>query len=143
MKDRKNLGRLADQQLKGHFSDSVLRRAIDVALMCLQDKPQSRPSMKEVACAMKYLTNQRFDHSAELATRDDQRKDRRVSSEEGKHENATDFEVAESASLESRTLTLNKDQERARAVAEAKLWGETWRAKMQLCGQSEFDESNI
>ncbi|KAL3526263.1 hypothetical protein ACH5RR_010919 [Cinchona calisaya] len=138
LKDGSNLVQIADQRLKGQFSASVLCQAIDVALMCLRDESWLRPPMKDVVCAMNYLTTQRFDCSRTHDTRDGHGKDGRISREEGKHEKMTDVRGAEDASAESRKL--NKDQERERAVAEAKLWAETCRAKMQLFARSEFDE---
>lgn len=140
LKDRKNLRQLADQKLQDQFSDSVLRRAIDIALMCLQDNPQSRPSMQDLVSAMKYLATQKFGRHAAYATRDGKRKDRKVSREEGKHELITAVQGAEDASPGLNTYTSNKDQERAQAIAEAKQWGESWRAKMQLRRQIESDD---
>ncbi|KAL0381843.1 UNVERIFIED_CONTAM: Serine/threonine-protein kinase PBS1 [Sesamum angustifolium] len=90
---------------------------MEVALMCVRDDAHSRPSMTEVVHEMNYLTSQRYDPNADRG-RD------RSAAEEGQTENPRELgETLEETSL------LNRIQDRQRAVAEAKMWGETWRDK--------------
>ncbi|KAK4410024.1 Serine/threonine-protein kinase PBS1 [Sesamum angolense] len=115
--DDKNFVGLADPLLKGHFSEHSLGKAMEVALMCVRDDAHSRPSMTEVVHEMNYLTSQRYDPNADRG-RD------RSAAEEGQTENPQEL----GENLEETSL-LNRIQDRQRAVAEAKMWGETWRDK--------------
>ncbi|KAL0461796.1 UNVERIFIED_CONTAM: Serine/threonine-protein kinase PBS1 [Sesamum latifolium] len=119
LKDDKNFVGLADPLLKGQFSEHSLGEAMEVALMCVRDEARSRPSMTEVVNAMNYLTSRRYDPNADSGG-----KDRRVAEGEGQMQNPPELdEKVEETSL------LNRIQDRQRAVAEAKMWGETWRDK--------------
>ncbi|XP_020554241.1 serine/threonine-protein kinase PBS1 isoform X2 [Sesamum indicum] len=118
LKDDKNFVGLADPLLKGQFSEHSLGKAMEVALMCVRDDAHSRPSMTEVVHAMNYLTSRRYDPNADCG------KDRCVAEGEGQMENPRELHE----NLEETSL-LNRIQDRQRAVAEAKMWGETWRDK--------------
>lgn len=138
---------IVDERLKGQFSNSGLHHAIEVALRCLQEVPQSRPSMTDVLSAMKFLTRRQKKgrmhtgaHGSEGNEVTDGRKRYR---EKGKHENTRDSKGVEEVDGSEEPKSSSKDEERKLAVAEAKLWGESWRAKMQLGADSEFDKSNL
>ncbi|CAI9109238.1 OLC1v1009023C1 [Oldenlandia corymbosa var. corymbosa] len=132
LKDAKKFEEIVDKRLERHFSESGLRLAIDVALRCLQDMPRLRPSMKDVLSAMNLLTSPRFRYSATPAH----------GSNEPKNDEC-ELRAGEDGGAEGALKSSNKDREREQAVAEAKLWGETWRAKMHQSGQSDIEKSNI
>lgn len=108
LKDPKNHLQLADPRLKGQFSVSSLRKAVEVAAMCLREKANVRPTMHEVAIAMNYLTSKKHDRSR--------------SASEG-------LSIDIGSSPGETAKTLNHDVNREQAVAEAKMWGEKWREK--------------
>ncbi|KAM1014877.1 hypothetical protein ACFX1T_044638 [Malus domestica] len=109
MKDHKNIAQLADPLLRGRFQVSILRKAFEVAFMCLREDASTRPSMTEVVLAMNYLTSR-------LYSEPDENK-------------VVDIKNSEPNTPDETTAMLKKESERERAVAEAKMWGETWRDK--------------
>lgn len=96
---------LADPVLRGQFSESVLKKAVDVAILCLQENANNRPSMQDVVAAMNFLASCRYcpNKANKVA----------IKPTEGNSPNETKM--------------LDRDQ----AVAEAKMWGETWRDKQR------------
>ncbi|KAK4477301.1 hypothetical protein RD792_016517 [Penstemon davidsonii] len=130
LRDRKNFVKLADPRLKGQFSEPILRRAMEVALMCLREDPQLRPGMADVVNALEYFVSQQYDSN-----------DKRSPEGEGQinHDMESFFE---SKDILQETKLLDKNVDRARAVAEAKMWGELWRDKRQHRTQSDTDEVN-
>ncbi|XP_073141927.1 serine/threonine-protein kinase PBS1-like [Henckelia pumila] len=118
LKDRKKFVNLADPLLKNRFSETILSRAIEVALMCLQEDAQSRPSMSDIAHAMNFLTSQSLQY--------DSNTDHDQNDEGGGQRNDQSIKGQE-------TRFLSEKQDRALAVAEAKMWGETWREKKGEC----------
>lgn len=75
--------------------------------MCLREDAHARPNMKDVVLAMNYLTC-RQKHGADTSRADGQ-------GQRDVHD------------PEEETRSCNKSEDRQRAVAEAKMWGETWR----------------
>ncbi|KAL2455566.1 Serine/threonine-protein kinase PBS1 [Forsythia ovata] len=135
LKDRKRFVQLADPQLKGQFQESLLCRAIEVALMCLQEDAQSRPCMKDVVHAMYYLTSQQYNSQADL---DGCGRDKRLYKDQGqRNESITNLSELEDNSQETSLL---KDRERENAVAEAKKWGESWRENRRRSTQNDSDD---
>ncbi|XP_028095118.1 probable serine/threonine-protein kinase PBL7 isoform X1 [Camellia sinensis] len=137
LKDRTSFLQLADPNLKSQFSETVLCKAVEVASMCVRENPHSRPCMKDVVLALNYLTSHHCDPTGNGARGDKRRRarhrDARVS------ENKVDFNDSENSPQE--TPTPDKDLERELAVAEAKMWGETWRDKKRQ--NAENDDDNL
>lgn len=112
LKDRKSHLQLVDPRLNGHFPMSALRKAIDVAAMCVREDSNTRPTMHEVVLAMDYLTSLKHDHHPHPHPRS-------VSA----GNLPMDTRAREGAMIS------NHDVDREQAVAEAKMWGEKWRDK--------------
>ncbi|KAL9380765.1 hypothetical protein Peur_026422 [Populus x canadensis] len=121
MKDH-NFSRLADPMLKGKYSMSVLKKVIEVASMCLGENANSRPSSSELVQAMDYLFS------------------RKNESKKVKNDCAKWPEIDFSPSHSK--MILDKDLDRDRAVAEAKVWGVKWRERREQIQRSISDEDN-
>ncbi|GAV80717.1 Pkinase domain-containing protein [Cephalotus follicularis] len=111
-KDCKNIKEIADPLLRGQFSESTLKKALEVAFLCVQRKSNCRPCISDVVLAMNYLTSHPYNpiESTNLMAKDPQMGD----------------------SPTGTKRILHKDLDRERAVAEAKMWGETWRERKQM-----------
>ncbi|XP_027770076.1 probable serine/threonine-protein kinase PBL7 isoform X2 [Solanum pennellii] len=128
LKDRMNYVQLADPMLRGKFPQSVFRRVVELVLMCVQDDPHARPLMKDIVLALSYFASQKHDsHAAQIGSHGG----------EGTNGSSVDFDGAQMDVTEIRAS--NKDQERERAVAEAKKWGETWREKGKQNADDDLD----
>lgn len=126
MKDPKNLTtQFADPHLRGQFPASILRKALDVASMCLREDAYARPSMRDVVLAMNFLTSHPYNEPKVLSI-----------STERVEEIKSSNDVSGNNSPNETTCMLNKNLERERAVAEAKMWGETWRDKRRPGAQN-------
>jgi serine/threonine-protein kinase PBS1 len=121
MKDH-NFSRLADPMLKGKYSMSVLKKVIEVASMCLGENANSRPSSSELVQAMDYLFS------------------RKNESKKVKNDCAKWPEIDLSPSHSK--MILDKDLDRDRAVAGAKMWGVKWRERREQIQRSISDEDN-
>lgn len=141
--------KLADPRLQGKFPTRGLYQALAVASMCIQESAAGRPHIGDVVTALSYLANQAYDPN----TKDDRRN--RDETGVGKiargEDGATsgrkwDLEGSEKDDSPRETVRmLNRNLDRERAVAEAKMWGENWREKrrqtLDLEGGSEKDDS--
>ncbi|KAF1885786.1 hypothetical protein Lal_00008526 [Lupinus albus] len=115
-RDRKSFPRLADPRLQGCYPGSSLKMAIELASMCLREEPRHRPEAGDIVLALDYLSSKQYTP---------------------KVSNTMNTEGMESGDSPKETSTiLVKDSQREQAVAEAKLWGETWRDKKRQSGQS-------
>ncbi|XP_073134972.1 serine/threonine-protein kinase PBS1-like isoform X2 [Henckelia pumila] len=150
--DRRRFAKLADPKLEGKFPIRGLYQALAVASMCIQEQAAGRPLIRDVVTALSYLANQPHDasiafgpSSRSAAEKDDYRsKDERggtlLRCEEGgsgRRWNLEGFEREDSP--RENTKMLNRDLERERAVAEAKMWGENWRRQK---GEGNFHGNN-
>ncbi|KAH7577160.1 hypothetical protein JRO89_XS01G0214400 [Xanthoceras sorbifolium] len=108
-KDKNNISLLADPLLEGGFSESIFKKVLEVAFMCVSETPTLRPSIRDVVRALDYLASHRYEPK--------EAKKVRIKGPE------------EHSSPSEKTNMVGKDSDRDRAVAEAKLWGETLRAK--------------
>ncbi|KAK6160445.1 hypothetical protein DH2020_003826 [Rehmannia glutinosa] len=140
----------------GKISDRGLYQALAVASMCIQEQAAARPLIGDVVTALSYLANQAYDpslapsHSNRTAgDKDDNRsKDERggrlLRNEEGGGSGRKwDLEGSEREDSPRETAKmLNRDLDRERAVAEAKMWGENWREKRRQNAQGSFDGNN-
>lgn len=139
LKDRKNNLQLADPNLKGQFSESVFCRAVEVASMCLRKEAPSRPCTGDLVLALNYLASQHYNPDAVRANGARGDKDRTQHRDGQVNENIVDSNVSENSPTEMRMS--NKELEREQAVAEAKMWGETWREKKRQ--NAEIDYGNL
>ncbi|CAI9785048.1 unnamed protein product [Fraxinus pennsylvanica] len=154
--DRRKFAKLADPRLHGKYPMRGLYQALAVASMCIQEQAAGRPLIGDVVTALSYLANQAYDtsiapgHSYRISVdKDDNRnKDERgrkiLRNEEGGGSGRKwDLEGSEKDdSPRETTKMLNRDLDRVRAVAEAKMWGENWREKRRQCAQGSFDGRN-
>ncbi|XP_073315152.1 serine/threonine-protein kinase PBS1 [Primulina huaijiensis] len=139
--DRRKFSKLADPRLQGKFPIRGLYQALAVASMCIQEQAAGRPLIGDVVTALSYLANQTYDPSIAVGSvnrialeKDDSRsKDERggrISSTgegggSGRKWNLDGFERDDSPRENAKNL--NRDLDRERAVAEAKMWGENLR----------------
>ncbi|XP_051116544.1 serine/threonine-protein kinase PBS1-like [Andrographis paniculata] len=130
--DRRKFHKLADPRLQGKFPVRGLYQALAVASMCTQEQAAGRPMIGDVVTAISYLTNQVYDPNAAAAA---------VSCGGSRSENRSKGDGDGSEKEESpreNLKSINRDLERERAVAEAKMWGENWRVKRRE-RESSFD----
>ncbi|MED6173106.1 hypothetical protein PIB30_056244 [Stylosanthes scabra] len=121
-KDRKNCSRLADPRLQGHHPGSRLTMAIELASMCLREEPRQRPDAADIVLALDFLSSKQY-VPREANNIDEKDKENNNDSPKGI------------------ITVLTKDEQREEAVAEAKLWGKTWRERKQN-DQSSLEEIN-
>lgn len=133
-----------------------LYQALAVASMCIQEQAAARPLIGDVVTALSYLANQAYDpatvpgHNYRVAAgdKDDRRTGARISrnnNEDGGGASGRKWDLDGSEKEDSPRETarmLNRDLERERAVAEAKMWGENWREKRRQSAQGSFDANN-
>ena len=152
--DRRKFSKLADPRLQGRFPMRGLYQALAVASMCIQESAATRPLIGDVVTALSYLANQAYDpnnagHGYNRGSGDDKRnrddKGARIlkNDEAGGSGRRWDLEGSEKDDSPRETARmLNRDLDRERAVAEAKMWGENWREKRRQSAQGSFDGSN-
>ncbi|XP_021745639.1 serine/threonine-protein kinase PBS1-like [Chenopodium quinoa] len=144
--DRRKFLKLADPQLQSRFPTRGLYQALAVASMCIQENAAARPLIGDVVTALSYLANQAYDPTMKDRSRDENG-GRIARGEDGASSGRKwDLEGSEKDDSPRETVRmLNKDSDRERAVAEAKMWGENWREKrrqtLDLEGGSEKDDS--
>nr|XP_043633572.1 serine/threonine-protein kinase PBS1 [Erigeron canadensis] len=99
--DKKGYVKLADPKMNGEFMQRSVRKAVEVALMCMNDDVENRPDMSEVVNALDivaYLSDPHVvgDHNQDSGEDEDD-------------------------------LFKQEKEERAKAIADAKIWGEQYR----------------
>ncbi|KAI3873182.1 hypothetical protein MKW92_030321 [Papaver armeniacum] len=150
--DRRKFPKLADPRLEGRFPMRGLYQALAVASMCIQESAATRPLIGDVVTALSYLASQSYDPNAPPSNKaNGDKEDRRTSNggRIGKNEEGGgsgrkwDLEGSEKDDSPRETQRmLNRDLDRERAVAEAKMWGENWREKKRQSAQGSFDGVN-
>ncbi|KAJ4823199.1 hypothetical protein Tsubulata_015147 [Turnera subulata] len=109
MKDQSNFSKLVDPLLKGNYSMSTLKKVIEVAGLCLHEDVTMRPVSSDLVAAMQFFVSRKREKNSD--------KD-------------TSFKWSEIGMSPNQTSVISdKDSDRDRAVAEAKMWGESWRDK--------------
>ncbi|KAJ9549406.1 hypothetical protein OSB04_021949 [Centaurea solstitialis] len=145
--DRRKFASLADPRLEGQYPMRGLYQALAVASMCIQEQAAARPLIGDVVTALSYLANHAYDPSAAAATGHSNRhnsaeKNGRISkNEEGGGSGRSRWDLDGSDKGDSPRETpkiLNRDLDRERAVAEAKMWVE----KRRQSAQGSFDGNN-
>ena len=154
--DRRKFAKLADPQLQGRYPMRGLYQALAVASMCIQEQAATRPLIGDVVTALSYLANQSYDPNAAhghiyrgSGDRDERRNREERSARVTRNEDGGgsgrrwDLEGSEREDSPRETARmLNRDLDRERAVAEAKMWGENWREKRRQSAQGSFDGTN-
>ncbi|KAG5083000.1 hypothetical protein JHK84_053038 [Glycine max] len=110
-RDKKSYPRFADPRLKGCYPGTALSNAIELAAMCLREEPRQRPNAGHIVEALKFLSSKPYTPKVSITV------------------NTTGMESGDSP--KETPAILPQESERERAVAEAKLWGETWRQRRQ------------
>ncbi|KAM7269773.1 hypothetical protein ACFE04_025270 [Oxalis oulophora] len=145
--DRRKFSKLADPALQGRYPMRGLYQALAVASMCIQEQAATRPLIGDVVTALSYLANQGYDPNTQRGSgeKDDRRGGKLLlkNDEGGGSGRRWDLEGSEKDDSPKETARmLNRDFDRERAVAEAKMWGENWREKRRLDAQASFDGTN-
>ncbi|KAI4336541.1 hypothetical protein L6164_015056 [Bauhinia variegata] len=153
--DRRKFSKLADPRLQGLYPMRGLYQALAVASMCIQEQAATRPLIGDVVTALSYLANQAYDPNtaghvySHRGSGDDKRNreergGRILKNDDGGGSGRRwDLEGSEKDDSPRETARmLNRDLDRERAVAEAKMWGENWREKRRQSVQGSFDGTN-
>lgn len=101
LRDKKKYVKLADPKMKGEFMERPVRKAVEVALMCMNDNLEIRPDMSEVVDALNVVASLSDPHAV-----CDQNQD---------------------SSDDEDDLFNEEEEERTKAIAEARMWGEKYR----------------
>ncbi|MFS7943993.1 putative protein kinase RLK-Pelle-RLCK-VIIa-1 family [Helianthus anomalus] len=143
--DRRKFATLADPRLEGHYPMRGLYQALAVASMCIQEQAAARPLIGDVVTALSYLANHTYDPNAASGQsnryNNGERTSRISKNEEGGGSGRSrwgDLEGSDKGDSPRETQTprmLNRDLDRERAVAEAKMWVE----KRRQSAQGSFD----
>ncbi|KAK7358070.1 hypothetical protein VNO80_17370 [Phaseolus coccineus] len=145
--DRRKFPKLADPELQGRYPMRGLYQALAVASMCIQEQAAARPLIGDVVTALSFLANQAYEHKGggdDKRNRDDQGGRILKNEQGGGSGRRWDLEGCEKdeSPRETARMLNNRDLDRERAVAEAKMWGENWREKRRQSAQGSFDGSN-
>ncbi|KAG9446388.1 hypothetical protein H6P81_012516 [Aristolochia fimbriata] len=154
--DRRKFPKLADPRLQGQYPMRGLYQALAVASMCIQEQAATRPLIGDVVTALSYLASQSYDPksapSHSIREKDERRRAERQedrgtritkSNDGGGSGRRWDLSGSERDDSPKETARiLNRDLDRERAVAEAKLWGENWREKRRASALGSFDGAN-
>lgn len=160
--DRRKFPKLADPRLEGRYPMRGLYQALAVASMCTQEQAATRPLIADVVTALSYMASHTYDPNGAPAQslragreRDERRRGNDVerqderggkivrNGEGGGSVHKWDFDGSERDDSPKETARmLNRDFDRDRAVAEAKLWGENWREKIRANAQSSSVTAN-
>ncbi|CAH1419743.1 unnamed protein product [Lactuca virosa] len=136
--DRRKFASLADPRLEGHYPMRGLYQALAVASMCIQEQAAARPLIGDVVTALSYLANHAYDPGAVNGQSNKHANGRVLKNEEGGGSGRSRWDLEGSEKGESPRDTpriLNRDLDRERAVAEAKMWVE----KRRQSAQGSFD----
>ncbi|KAL3728530.1 hypothetical protein ACJRO7_033165 [Eucalyptus globulus] len=126
-----------------------LYQALAAASMCIQEQAAARPLIGNVVTALSYLANQAYDPNiasnyGNKGSGVDERGSKILRNKDagGSGRSRWEFEGSEKDKSPKDGKLLNRDLNRERAVAEAKMWEENWREKRQQSAQGSFDGSN-
>ena len=70
-RDKDNIPIIVDRHLKGKYPEASLENALEMALMCVRDNAEKRPSMTEMVRALEYLESQKYINPNEDTTTSD------------------------------------------------------------------------
>uniref|UniRef100_A0A0A9DKB2 Protein kinase domain-containing protein n=1 Tax=Arundo donax TaxID=35708 RepID=A0A0A9DKB2_ARUDO len=145
--DRRKLPKMADPGLQGRYPMRGLYQALAVASMCIQSEAASRPLIADVVTALSYLAAQTYDPSTantskkagggdQLSRVGDSGRGLCRNDESGSSGHKSPSKDRDYSSRELPGMT-NKDLDRERMVAEAKMWGENWREKQRAAASAQ------
>ncbi|KAI7741920.1 hypothetical protein M8C21_024299 [Ambrosia artemisiifolia] len=103
--DKRRYVKLADPKMKGEFMHRPLKKTVQVALMCMNDDFEKRPDMSEVVDTLDLVASLSDPHGGSNQNQDS--------------DSESDFD--------SDSMFKDDEEERAKAIAEAKMWGEKFR----------------
>ncbi|KAK1440965.1 hypothetical protein QVD17_06800 [Tagetes erecta] len=95
--------KLADPRMQGKFMHRPLKKTVEVALMCMNDDLEKRPDMSEVVDTLDRVASLSNPHTCSNPNQDSD------------------------SDSDSDSLFIDDEEERAKAIAEAKMWGEKYR----------------
>ncbi|KAK7311325.1 hypothetical protein RJT34_09386 [Clitoria ternatea] len=121
-RDKRSFPRLVDPQLNGQYPGSALMMVVELTAMCLREEPRHRPDAGDIVLALDYLSTKQYTP-----------KTSNMPSPRGMGSGESPKEIS---------AILPKDSQREQAVAEAKLWGETWRQRRQSGQSSPVEADN-
>ncbi|XP_020246444.1 serine/threonine-protein kinase PBS1-like isoform X2 [Asparagus officinalis] len=130
--DRRKLSKLADSNLQGRYPTRGLYQALAVASMCIQEEAATRPLIADVVTALSYLATQSYDSSTAPASGHPSTRAGRPPAEKAGNDDGQRLEAYGSERDDSPREGVplnNKDFDREKAIAEAKMWGANWREK--------------
>ena len=117
-----------------------LYQALAIASMCIQEDSTARPLIGDVVTALSYLASQGYDPSAPPRHGSRHHEENRRKDEGEGTTSAAKSEDPESSEREESPKEAagiaNRDFDRERAIAEAKLWGENLREKRRAAESS-------
>ncbi|XP_071741560.1 serine/threonine-protein kinase PBS1-like [Rutidosis leptorrhynchoides] len=139
--DRRKFTSLVDPRLEGRYPMRGLYQALAVASMCIQEQAAARPLIGDVVTALSYLANHGYDpttppvHVVVNKERPSTERNGRVSkNEEGGGSGGGRWDLEKDDSPKETAKMINRDLDRERAVAEAKMWVEKRRQSAQAGG---------
>ncbi|TVU15708.1 hypothetical protein EJB05_39246 [Eragrostis curvula] len=150
--DRRKLPKMADPGLAGRYPTRGLYQALAVASMCIQSEAASRPLIADVVTALSYLANQTYDPNAantskkagggdQLSRVVDSGRALSKNDDSGSSGHKSPNKDREDSPRE-RLRIANKDLDRERMVAEAKMWGENWREKRRAAASTQGSQDS-
>jgi len=144
--DRRKLSKLADPKLQGRYPMRGLYQALAVASMCIQEEAATRPLIADVVTALSYLASQAYDPATAPAAGHRSSRSGRAVVEKGEDGGGSgrkwDVDGSEKDDSPREAAPLNKDLDRERAIAEAKMWGANLRDKRRASERGSFDAAN-
>ncbi|KAI3722174.1 hypothetical protein L2E82_33202 [Cichorium intybus] len=108
--DKRRYVKLADPRMKGDFVQRSVKKAVEVALMCMDNDQEKRPDMSEVVDALDFVAS-----LSDPGMVEDQNRNHRL------------IVNLDSSDDENDGLKEEDEDERAKAIAEAKMWGKGYK----------------
>ncbi|GAA0172592.1 hypothetical protein LIER_26390 [Lithospermum erythrorhizon] len=131
----RNYVQLADPKLKGQFSLYKLHRVIELAITCVLEDRHRRPNANEVVVTLSKVVAQNDDpSSASLRTLKLDR-DPTSLAEAKEEERTRRWRTVGGEGSVRKEMDKDRELERQKAVAEAKMWGEACREKKRGTSQ--------
>lgn len=112
--DKRRYVKLADPRMKGDFMQRSVKKAVEVALMCMDNDQEKRPDMSEVVDALDFVASLSDPGMVEDQNRNRNRNRRLIVN-------------LDSSDDENDGLKEEDEDERAKAIAEAKMWGKGYK----------------
>ncbi|CAH1429394.1 unnamed protein product [Lactuca virosa] len=114
--DKRKYVKLADPRMKGEFMQRSVRKAVEVALMCMNNDQEKRPDMSEVVDALDFVAS-----LSDPVMVGDRNRNWNQNGNSGLIVNL------DSSDDENDGLKEEDEDERAKAIEEAKMWGKRYK----------------